>query len=243
MKAKEIATNGTATLEDADGQETTLELTVQQYLDYALVSTTYSSQGKTADRVLVVADRTLSKEGVHVAVSRAKSHLSLYTADRAELFKRVERSSAKENPSDYQPLFKLVEPDAENEKTARTARELRGADQSEYIGDRAGERVEVSHRAAVRRDSAIEPGSEPATGRAGGLPPQYVADVRGVVAGIEERRRTRAVERQAVRIGEAAQGIIDGAQQLEHTAAAVARLNEQLEQKAKDRGFNKRSNL
>ena len=72
VKVEEIDTNGTATLRDADGQETTLKLTSQQYLDYALVSTTYSSQGKTAERVLAVADGTLSKEGLYVAVSRAK---------------------------------------------------------------------------------------------------------------------------------------------------------------------------
>ena len=47
-----IDSKGTATLKDASGHETTVELSGQQYLDYALVSTTYSSQGKTADQVL-----------------------------------------------------------------------------------------------------------------------------------------------------------------------------------------------
>ncbi len=232
VKVEAINPNGTATLRDADGQETTLKLIGQQYLDYALVSTTYSSQGKTAERVLVVADGTLSKEGLYVAVSRAKTNLSLYTADREKLFKQAERSAAKENPSDYLTLFNLVNPDAQNPKTARTARELRGADQSEYLGARAGECVAHSHRAAVRRDSAAQSRSEPAQGRAESLPPEYVANVRRVVTGIEERRRTEELERQAERIGEAAQGIIDGARQLAATAAAVNRLDGQLEQKA-----------
>ncbi len=232
VKVEEIDTNGTATLRDADGQETTLALTGQQYLDYALVSTTYSSQGKTAERVLVVADGTLSKEGLYVGVSRAKTNLSLYTASKAELYKRAERSSAKENPSDYLTLFNLVNPDAENEKTARTARALRGTDQSEYLGDRAGECVAHSHRAAVRRDRAVATGSEPAQSRSGRVPPEYVADVKGVVTGIKERLRTEELERQANRIGEATQGIVNGARQLELTAAAVARLNGQLERKA-----------
>ena len=61
-------------------------------------------------------------------------------------------------------------------------------------------------------------------------PAEYVSDVRGVVAGIAERRRAAELERQAERIGEAAQGIIDGAGQLELTATAVARLHERLEQ-------------
>ena len=117
-------------------------------------------------------------------------------------------------------------------RAAGTAREVRGADQSEYVGDRAGECVAHSHRAAVRRDRAATAGSERATSRAASLTPEYVSDVRGVVAGITERRRAAELERQAERIGEAAQGIIDGARQLELTAAAVARLDKQLEQKA-----------
>ena len=46
-----VDAKGTATLRDASGKTTTAELSGQQYLDYALVSTTYSSQGKTADQV------------------------------------------------------------------------------------------------------------------------------------------------------------------------------------------------
>ena len=227
-----IDAKGTATLKDVSGNKITVELTGQQYLDYSLVSTTYSSQGKTADQVLVAVDSTISKEGLYVAVSRARQKLSLYTASKEKLFKQAKRSSAKENPSDYLTLFNLVNPDAENQKTAGTTRDIRGADQSEYVGDRAGECVAHSHRAAVRRDWAATAGSERATSRAGGLTPEYVSDVRGVVAGITERRRTAELERQAERIGTAAQGIIDGARQLALTAAAVARLDERLEQKA-----------
>ena len=43
---------GIATLRAANGETMTADLSGQQYLDYALVSTTYSSQGKTADQVL-----------------------------------------------------------------------------------------------------------------------------------------------------------------------------------------------
>ena len=228
-----VDAKGTAILKDASGNEIAVELSGQQYLDYALVSTTYSSQGKTADQVLVAVDSTISKEGLYVAVSRAKQKLNLYTADKEQLFKRAERSTAKENPSDYLTLFNLVNPDAENQKTARTAREVRGADQSEYVGDCAGECVAHGHRAAVRRDRAATAGSERVEDRAASLSPEYVAEVRGVVAGIAERHRVEALRRQAVRIRAAAQAIINGAGQLELTAAAVNRLNGQLEQKAR----------
>jgi conjugative relaxase-like TrwC/TraI family protein len=227
-----IDAKGTATLKDASGATVTVDLSGQQYLDYALVSTTYSSQGKTADQVLVAVDSTLSKEGLYVAVSRAKQNLSLYTADKQQLYKKAQRTAAKENPSDYLTLFQLVNPNAKNEKAARTARELRGADQSEYLGDRAGERLALSHRAVVRRDRAVAARSEPVESRASSLPPQYVSDVRGVVTRIKERLRIESLRREAVRIGEAAEAIIGGARQLAATSATVARLDEQLEQKA-----------
>jgi conjugative relaxase-like TrwC/TraI family protein len=152
LTVETIDHQGNATLRDDKGEHLTLNLSGQQYLDYALVSTTYSSQGKTADQVLAAIDSTLSREGLYVAVSRAKLNLNLYTADKQQLYKKAQRSAAKENPSDYLTLFQLVNPNAKNEKAARTARELRSTDQSEYLGDRAGERLEVSHRAAVRRD-------------------------------------------------------------------------------------------
>ena len=169
---------------------------------------------------------------MYVAVSRAKTNLSLYTADKQQLYRRAQRSSAKANPSDYLTLFQLVNPNAENEKAARAARDVRSEARAEHVGDSAGERVEVSYRAAVRRDRAVAARSERAESRAGGLTPEYVADVRGVVAGIEERRQVEELERQAERLGEAAQGIVNGAGQLEQAAAGVNRLNEQLEREA-----------
>ena len=138
-----IDAEGIATLRDASGETTEINLSGQQYLDYALVSTTYSSQGKTADQVLFAVDSTISKEGLYVAVSRAKQKLSLYTADKEKLYQKVQRSAGKNNPSDFLPLFNLVNPYAENEKAADPARYLRGADQSQYLGDRAGECVEA----------------------------------------------------------------------------------------------------
>ena len=231
-----IDAKGTATLSttkgNAPGKAITVDLSGQQYLDYALVSTTYSSQGKTAEQVLAAIDSTLSKEGLYVAVSRAKTKLSLYTADKQQLYKRAQRSAAKENPSDYLTLCQLVNPDAENEKAARPARDVRSETRSEHIGDRTGERVEVSYRAAVRRDRAAEAGSERAASRASGLPSEYVSDVRSVVAGIAERIRTEELERQAERIGEAVEAIVSGARQLELTATAVAGLDGQVERKA-----------
>jgi len=235
VTVERVDAKGTATLINAKGETTTLDLSGQQYLDYALVSTTYSSQGKTAERVLATIDSTVSKEGLYVAVSRAKYGLSLYTADKEKLYQKVQRSAAKNNPSDYLSLFNLVNPDAQSQKTANATRDVRGADQSEYVGDCAGECVAVGHRAAVRRDPRVEARSEPAESRASGVTPEYVSDVRAVVAGIEERHETEELEGQAERLGEAADAIVSGAEQLELTAGAVDRLDGSLEQKAKRR--------
>ena len=235
VTVEQVDAKGTATLIDAKGETTKLDLTGQQYLDYALVSTTYSSQGKTAERVLATIDSTVSKEGLYVAVSRAKYGLSLYTADKEKLYQKVQRSAAKNNPSDYISLFNLVNPDAQSQKTANPARDVRGADQSEYLGDLVGECVALGHRAAVRRDSRVEAGSEPAESRAEGITPEYVSDVRSVVTGIEEYLEAQEQEQQAERLGETAEAIVSGAGQLELTAGALARLNGALEQKAKRR--------
>jgi len=230
VTVEQVDAKGTATLIDTKGETTTLDLSGQQYLDYALVSTTYSSQGKTAERVLATIDSTVSKEGLYVAVSRAKYGLSLYTADKEQLYQKVQRSAAKNNPSDYLSLFNLVNPNAQSQKTADATRDVRGADQSEYIGDCAGERIAVGHRTAVRRDPGIEAGSEPAESRAGGGTPEYVSDVRAVVTGIEEYLEAAEQERQAERVGEAAEIIDSSAEQLARTAADTARLHRELEQ-------------
>ena len=73
-------------------------------------------------------DSTFSKEGLYVAVSRAKQKLSVYTTDKEWLFKHAERSTAIENPSDCLTLLNLVDPNAQNPKAADPARDLRSAD-------------------------------------------------------------------------------------------------------------------
>jgi hypothetical protein len=71
------------------------------HLDYALVSTTYAAQGKSAERVIGALDRYVARESFYVAVSRVKRELRLYASeDLDRLIERVERSKAKENPGE-----------------------------------------------------------------------------------------------------------------------------------------------
>ncbi|EDX82473.1 hypothetical protein S7335_1177 [Synechococcus sp. PCC 7335] len=87
-----ISETGMATIRDSKDSVKTVDLTETQYLDYALVSTPYSNQGKPAKRVFADIDSSLSKEALYVAVSRAESALKLYTASKKKLRKIAQRS-------------------------------------------------------------------------------------------------------------------------------------------------------
>ena len=81
----------------ADERTECISLAQAQNLDYALVSTTYSSQGKTADRVLISADFTIGQESFYVAASRARHELKIYTEDPTRLVELAQQSKSKEN--------------------------------------------------------------------------------------------------------------------------------------------------
>lgn len=107
---------GQAQILTTDGDVKPIDLSGHQYVDYDLVGTTYSSQGKTAERVLVAADTTLSREAFYVAVSRAKRELHLYTTSKDDLVRVAQHSRANQNASDYLPLYHVVIPDAQTSK-------------------------------------------------------------------------------------------------------------------------------
>jgi len=69
------------------------------HLDHAYATTVHSSQGLTADRVLIDAftrSRTTTKDVFYVAISRAQHEARIYTDDRARLPIAVERKHRKE---------------------------------------------------------------------------------------------------------------------------------------------------
>jgi conjugative relaxase-like TrwC/TraI family protein len=88
----------TATVELEGGKTGTIDLYQPLHLDYALVATTYSSQGKTADRVLIssTVDATVSTESVYVAISRAKHDLKIYAENVEFLLEQAQESKAQE---------------------------------------------------------------------------------------------------------------------------------------------------
>lgn len=90
----------TARIAYHSGKTEQINLNHAQHLDRDLVSTTYSSQGKTAERVLVSVsnDRTLGKESFYVGISRAKYDLRIYAESSEALIEKAQSSRAKKNP-------------------------------------------------------------------------------------------------------------------------------------------------
>jgi len=107
----------TATIELESGKTSTIDLYSPLHLDYALVSTTYSSQGKTADRVLVssTVDATVSTESVYVAISRAKYDLKIYAENLDYLLEQAQESKAQET------VLELLQPRAKVQVAQKSA--------------------------------------------------------------------------------------------------------------------------
>ncbi|MEO0491219.1 MAG: AAA family ATPase, partial [Cyanobacteria bacterium J06659_2] len=168
MTVEQVDATGTAWIFADDGRRIQVDLNERQYLDYAWVSTVYGSQGKTAERVLAAIDGVISREGLYVMASRARSELTLYTGDRAELMRRASVSRAKENPSDY---ISLIQGRYDDGQTAQIPVESTtvGADArgvAECVGSRVGQKltaafcrgggVESTHRAIGTDNRAVE---------------------------------------------------------------------------------------
>ncbi|MFN7913721.1 MAG: MobF family relaxase [Vicinamibacterales bacterium] len=116
-RSRQIANRELASLDAVDehgqlrvrlesGRTLTLPVEAQQHLDYGYAVTSHSSQGQTADRVLVHVETAGSRASLvnrrlaYVAVSRGRFDAQIYTDDRAQLAavlsRDVARSSAAE---------------------------------------------------------------------------------------------------------------------------------------------------
>ncbi len=76
----------------------TLEVKKPLHLDYAYASTVHSSQGLTADRVLIDAhthSRTTTKDVFYVALLRARFEAKIYTNDKDSLPVAISKNSLK----------------------------------------------------------------------------------------------------------------------------------------------------
>jgi len=147
-----LEADGTAVVRDGAGQTSTINLSGNQYVDYAWVSTTYSSQGKTAERVLALLGETTNREAFYVAISRAKRALTLYTTSQADLVRLAQVSRAKENVSDYVPLTQQVMTYGQHEQQEQRQPEPIPGFDPRAVGERIGQRVAEQFRTAAGRD-------------------------------------------------------------------------------------------
>lgn len=88
------------TVVDENGHEETVDGSMPLGLDYANVSTAYSAQGLTAQRVIVAATNspTSAQEPFYVKISRQTKDIKVYVEDLEKLHEWVEKSVAQDNP-------------------------------------------------------------------------------------------------------------------------------------------------
>jgi hypothetical protein len=186
-----VALDGTAQITNSDGKTIEIHLSGRQYLDYAWVSTTYSSQGKTADRVLALIDGiTTNRESFYVTVSRAKHHLMLYTTDKFALAKLAQKTKAKENVSDYIPLFQVVPNHAQTSQTpiqfVSVSASCDHRDLARLIGERVGERIGNHIRQQLTASCSRDDCSTSASESTGTANPADTPDVAALASTLEQ---------------------------------------------------------
>ena len=88
---EEIASNGEMKIKLDSGQRRVLDPTQYAHVDHGYAVTSYSSQGQTADRVLIHVDTDLSAKDLlnnrmaYVAISRGQWDAKIFTNDRGAL--------------------------------------------------------------------------------------------------------------------------------------------------------------
>jgi conjugative relaxase-like TrwC/TraI family protein len=241
---QQVASDGTAQICDQEGNVRPINLNRYPFLDYAWVSTTYSSQGKTGDRVMALLDgMTINRESFYVTVSRAKHHLMLYTADITELTQRAQKLTANENVSDYIPLFQVYThaqtQKAQTNAISATAATAIHRDLGQRIGDGVGERLCQKLAADFRRDHGLAAtGEPPGAGDAAGAgdfpspPPNLDRHVAPLSTAIADYLEQQALIECTGEFAAAGAAIDYGLEHLEQStqrrtqfAAAVARLD------------------
>ena len=110
--------NRRAVLHLDNGKRLSAALDRLRHIDYGYASTSHSAQGATVDRVIVDIDTRLSPELVnrkqfYVSVSRARNMLTIFTNDRMQLARVVNRSREKSVALEHQtriapPAYAIV---------------------------------------------------------------------------------------------------------------------------------------
>ncbi|PSN13073.1 hypothetical protein C7293_17465 [filamentous cyanobacterium CCT1] len=220
-----LESDGTATIQDGAGHTAIINLSGNQYVDYAWVSTTYSSQGKTAERVLALLGETTNREAFYVAISRAKQAVTLYTTSQADLVRLAQMSRTKENVSDYVPLTRQVMTYGQAEQREQRQPEPIPSLDLRAVGECIGNRVAEQLRAATSRDlrqhtaGAVPRRPRPEIGRGvGGVAPALELELGVLGRAIPAYRQRRYLLQCAGDFAGAVEAVNCGLEQLERAA-------------------------
>ncbi|MBX9837488.1 MAG: AAA family ATPase [Silvanigrellaceae bacterium] len=91
--------NNTATIEYDKGKKESIDLMKSNFIDYNYVSTVFSSQGKTCNKVYA-SITNVDRENFYVAVSRARYDCKIYTNNKNILYRNVEKIGANKTAYD-----------------------------------------------------------------------------------------------------------------------------------------------
>jgi ATP-dependent exoDNAse (exonuclease V) alpha subunit len=111
---EKIDDSGNLQLRLDSGRDVAFSIKDNPHLDYGYAVTSHSSQGQTADRVLVHVDteqageRLVNRRLAYVALSRGRYDAQIYTNDRADLAQGLERDVS--HRSAMEPSHKSVSP-------------------------------------------------------------------------------------------------------------------------------------
>lgn len=139
---------GELTIRTDSGRQLQFNIEDHPHLDYGYALTSHSSQGQTADRVLVHVDTELGEQLVnarmaYVAVSRARYDVRIYTNDKSELAHDLSRDIAKHTATGldhgHEAAHKIgpasIRHDAGQEQSAAPQGHSQGAGQGQAVGE------------------------------------------------------------------------------------------------------------
>jgi conjugative relaxase-like TrwC/TraI family protein len=118
-----IGGDGRLHLKMDDGRSVQLDSDRQVHLDYGYAVTSHSSQGQTADRVLINVDTQLGAKDLlnrrmaYVAVSRGAHDAQIYTSDAAKLVRSLCRDVSHASAIQHAPISHAIEQAAEQRPT------------------------------------------------------------------------------------------------------------------------------
>ena len=126
-----VNSNGELRIRMDSGQEVRFNVREQPHLDYGYAVTSHSSQGQTADRVLIHVDTEKSELLVnnrfaYVSVSRAQHDAHIYTNDGSKLSRSLSRESSQRTATEVEQELAAPKAEPANQRGGRPSEEEQG---------------------------------------------------------------------------------------------------------------------